>query len=95
MAVIGAPDNLNPSTSTLSDTELLMLFHRDPQRAWELFIEKYADPLFSYLHNLGFNYDQAMDRFVYICEKLCEQDFPEAENDSIRREQRRSDALAA
>lgn len=75
MAVIGAPDNLNSSTSTLSDTELLMLFHRDPQRAWELFIEKYADPLFSYLHNLGFNYDQAMDRFVYICEKLCEQDF--------------------
>jgi DNA-directed RNA polymerase specialized sigma24 family protein len=75
MKVIGAPDNLNPTTSTLSDTELLTLFHRDPQRAWELFIARYADVLFSYLNDLGFNYDQAMDRFVYICEKLSEQDF--------------------
>ncbi len=75
MKVIAAPDNSNANTSTISDTDLLTLFRCDPQQAWKLFIDRYADFIFSHLHTSGFNYDQAMDRFVYVCEKLCEQDF--------------------
>ncbi len=70
-----ALENASPIVSSLSDAELLTLFTDDPERAWKLFIDRYADIIFSYLHTLGFNYDQSMDRFVYVCEKLCEQDF--------------------
>ena len=58
-----------------ADEEIPALFHRDPELAWRIFIEKYADVIFATLQRLGFDYDEAMDRFVYICEKLCEQDF--------------------
>jgi RNA polymerase sigma factor (sigma-70 family) len=58
-----------------SDTELLALFRSRPQHAWKLFIERYADFIFTLLRRMGFDYDQAMDRFVYVCEKLCEHDF--------------------
>jgi RNA polymerase sigma factor (sigma-70 family) len=54
---------------------LLALFRHRPRHAWNLFIERYADFIFSLLRRMGFDYDQAMDRFVYVCEKLCEQDF--------------------
>ena len=59
----------------LSDTEVLRLFHEDAAGAWRLFIDRYADLMFAALRGMGFDYDQAMDRFVYICEKLCEDDF--------------------
>ncbi len=62
-------------TEGLSDTELLALFHHDPVAAWATFIERFADVIFSYLCHLGFDYDRAMEQFVYVCEKLCEQDF--------------------
>lgn len=59
----------------MPDAELLVLFHRDTARAWEVFIERYADLIFKSLQRMGFDYDRAMDRFVYICEKLVEKDF--------------------
>lgn len=57
------------------DSELLVLFQTNSAKAWRLFIDRYADGMFSLIRSLGFDYDQAMDRFTYICEKLCEKDF--------------------
>ncbi len=63
----------NPRESeSISDSELLPLFHQKPELAWRIFIDRYGDYLFSFLRSLGFDYDQAMDRFVYVCEKLSE-----------------------
>ncbi|MEZ5424653.1 MAG: sigma factor-like helix-turn-helix DNA-binding protein [Pyrinomonadaceae bacterium] len=59
----------------LSDDELLKLFRREPDRAWNLFIKRYADHIYTQIRSLGFDYDEAMDRFVYVCEKLSENDF--------------------
>jgi len=59
----------------LSDDDLLVQFHQDPQQAWQSFIDKYAALIFSLLGGMGFDYDGAMDRFVYLCEKLSEKDF--------------------
>ncbi len=56
------------------DAGLIELFARDTKRAWDLFIERYADAIFGQLRGMGFDYDDAMDRFVYICEKLAEDD---------------------
>jgi RNA polymerase sigma factor (sigma-70 family) len=58
-----------------SDSELLKLFQTEPERAWSLFIEKQADFIFGLLRRAGFDYDEAMNRFIYICEKLSEQNF--------------------
>jgi RNA polymerase sigma factor (sigma-70 family) len=63
------------STVAPSDSELLSLFQTNPPQAWRLFIDRYADPMFSLIRSLGFDYDQAMDRFAFVCEKLCEKDF--------------------
>lgn len=65
-----------PQASTVpSDSELLVLFQTNSPKAWRLFIDRYADGMFSLIRSLGFDYDQAMDRFTYVCEKLCEKDF--------------------
>lgn len=68
----GEPPRSKPS---LTDGELLTLFQEDPQRAWRLFIDRYANAIFSLIRNLGFDYDAAMDRFVFVCEKLSAKDF--------------------
>lgn len=59
----------------IRDSELLTLFQDEPQRAWSLFCEKYSDFIYTCLRRAGFDYDEAMERFVYVFEKLCEQDF--------------------
>lgn len=59
----------------ISDNELLKLFQQDASGGWHLFCEKYSDFIYTILRRSGFDYDEAMERFVYICEKLCEQDF--------------------
>lgn len=59
----------------VSDDALLLLFRDDPQRAWDLFLRRYADPIFRHIQRLGFDYDDAMDRFTYVCEKLSEKNF--------------------
>jgi RNA polymerase sigma factor (sigma-70 family) len=64
------PENLN-----LSDSELLELFRQDAPTAWQHFCEKYSDFIYTILRRSGFDYDEAMERFVYVSEKLCEQDF--------------------
>jgi len=61
--------------NNLADSELLSLFQTEPHRAWTVFIDRYADTIFKTLQRTGFDYDQAMERFVYVCEKLCEQNF--------------------
>lgn len=55
-----------------SDPELLALFRSDPREAWRRFIDRYAHLILSTLRHLGFDYDESMDRFVYVCEKLSE-----------------------
>jgi RNA polymerase sigma factor (sigma-70 family) len=61
--------------SAITDAELLALFQRQPTEAWRLFIDRYADVIFALIRGLGFNYDEAMDRFVYVCEKLSEKNY--------------------
>lgn len=65
----------NAHKNDLTDTELLQLFGRDPERAWGLFCDKYSNLVFTTLRRTGFDYDEAMERFVYVFEKLCEQDY--------------------
>ncbi len=59
----------------VTDTDLLKLFQDNPQHAWSLFCDKYSDFIYTILRRAGFDYDEAMERFVYVFEKLCEQDF--------------------
>lgn len=65
-------DNAPRESGSLSDSELLPLFQQQTELAWRIFLDRYADYIFSLLRSLGFDYDQAMDRFVYVCEKLSE-----------------------
>ncbi len=64
-----------PKRPAPSDGELLELFQQQPNYAWRIFIDRYADLIYSIIRGLGFDYDQAMDRFVFVCEKLCEKHF--------------------
>ncbi len=75
MTLIPFPRRKKPSAEDFTDEELLSLFRSRPDDAWDVFIDRYADLILSCLGYLGFDHDQAMDRFVYICEKLCEQDY--------------------
>jgi DNA-directed RNA polymerase specialized sigma24 family protein len=65
----------NAESAALTDAELLALFQREPAEAWAHFIDRYADLIFALIRGLGFGYDEAMDRFVYVCEKLSEKDY--------------------
>lgn len=67
--------NNPPGSRTISDTVLLDLFQQEPIRAWNLFCEKHSDFIYTILRRMGFDYDEAMERFVYVFEKLCEDDF--------------------
>ena len=75
LALIRFLRRVKPSAGGGTDEELLSLFRSDPDRAWDLFIDRYADVILSCLDRLGFDHDQAMDRFVYVCEKLAEADY--------------------
>jgi RNA polymerase sigma factor (sigma-70 family) len=65
----------SPEKQNLSDTKLLALFEENSIQAWHIFCEKHSDFIYSVLRRMGFDYDGAMERFVYVCEKLCEEDF--------------------
>ncbi len=69
------PEKQLRSDPSLTDSELLTLFHKNPQLAWRLFIDRHANAIFSLIRSLGFDYDSAMDRFVFVCEKLSAKDF--------------------
>lgn len=60
------------ATERATDTELIELFRNDGDRAWNLFLDRHADFILSVLRHLGFDHDEAMDRFVFVCEKLAE-----------------------
>ena len=55
-----------------ADAGLLELIRRDPHSGWASFLERYADDLLGWIHQLGFDGDEAMDRFVFVCEKLAD-----------------------
>lgn len=57
------------------DRELIALFATDPERAWDLFLARYAEFVLGELRRLGFDYDEALDRFVFVCEKLADKGF--------------------
>ena len=63
------------SRENITDEDLLSLFEQEDKLAWELFCEKYADFIYTFLRRTGFDYDDAMERFVFVCEKLREKDF--------------------
>jgi DNA-directed RNA polymerase specialized sigma subunit len=67
--------NKSPQGQKIKDTELLKLFQQEPALAWNSFCEKYSDFIYTVLRQSGFDYDEAMERFVYVFEKLCEDDF--------------------
>lgn len=54
------------------DRELLKELRADPHRGWSSFLDRYAQDLLAWIRQLGFDGDEAMDRFVYVCEKLAE-----------------------
>lgn len=54
------------------DRRLLERLRSDPERAWHEFLDRHAATILDHLRRLGFEGDQAMERFVYVCEKLAE-----------------------
>lgn len=75
MAAIELVRRTQAAPGKWTDEELLALFDTDPERAWDEFLDRYAGLVLAILRHLGFDHDEAMDRFVYVCEKLCEQKF--------------------
>lgn len=59
----------------VSDAALLALLAERPAEAWQLFLDRHADFVLTELHRLGLGRDAALDGFVYVCEKLAEDDF--------------------
>ncbi len=59
----------------IDDADLLSLFQQDELRAWRQFCEKYSDFIYTILRRTGFDHDDTMDRFVYVFEKLTEDNF--------------------
>jgi RNA polymerase sigma factor (sigma-70 family) len=71
-------DNMTPSPplqDDVSDSELVSLFAESPERAWLLFLERYSGLILSIVRGIGCQRDEAMDRFVYVCDKLREDGF--------------------
>jgi RNA polymerase sigma factor (sigma-70 family) len=62
-------------TERPGDGELLELFEKRPLEAWDLFLERYAGRILGLLRRQGFDHDEAMDRFVHVCEALSESAF--------------------
>ena len=54
------------------DQALLEELRADPRRGWQSFLDRYAQDLLAWIRQLGFDGDEAMDRFVYVCEKLAD-----------------------
>ncbi len=63
------------TTPPISDDALLELFRRRPRRAWKIFLDRYAERMLGQLRGLGFDRDEAMDRFVFVCERLARNRF--------------------
>lgn len=60
--------------SGVDDADLLAQLRRDPAHGWRLFLDRYSGLLLAMIRDVGFDHDEAMDRFVYVCEKLSEED---------------------
>src|SRR5262245_20559630 len=59
----------------MGDAELLELLRCDPRRGWPLFIKRYTPILFRLIRRGGLSrYDDVMDVYVQVCERLAESD---------------------
>ncbi len=65
-----AGENSKSSPTDQPDRELLDILRRDPAAGWPAFLDRYSAQMLGWLHDLGFQGDDAMDSFVYVCEKL-------------------------
>ena len=54
------------------DRQLIAEIREDPHRGWSSFLDRYAQDLLVWIRHLGFDGDEAMDRFVFVCEILAE-----------------------
>ncbi len=63
-----------PVGKVITDEELIELLRRDTSAAWTIFIERFSDHVFTQLRRMGFDHDDAMERFVYVFERLSEDD---------------------
>jgi RNA polymerase sigma factor (sigma-70 family) len=59
----------------LDDKSLLALFSSAPERAWQLFLDRYSGFLLKELRRDAVGYDAAMDVFVHVCERLAADSF--------------------
>ncbi|MEM7586298.1 MAG: sigma-70 family RNA polymerase sigma factor [Acidobacteriota bacterium] len=59
----------------LTDDDLLEAFRRHDPRSWNLFLTRYAGRIIGQLRALGLDRDDAMDCFVFVCERLAEDQF--------------------
>ncbi len=71
----GPPWSTMMLNRTLSDDALLKLFRRRPDRAWRIFLDRYSGRIIGQLRALGLDRDEAMDGFVFVCERLAEDGF--------------------
>lgn len=62
-------------TASAMDEDFLGVLRVHPQRGWQRFIERYADCILFEFRKLGLDRDRSMDGFVYVLEKLSENDY--------------------
>ncbi len=60
--------------------KVLLQLKRDPASGWDDFVKEFSDFVYSEIRRLGFDYDESMDRFVYVFEKLREKDYRRLRN---------------
>lgn len=59
---------------TRDDRDLFELLKHDAEAFWKTFLDRYSNFLFYQVRRFGFDYDEAMERFVYVLERLAEND---------------------
>lgn len=53
-----------------TDEELIALLHNDTKQGWILFLEQYSNTILRTIRQFSFDYDECMEIYVYVCEKL-------------------------
>ncbi|MEM8964590.1 MAG: sigma-70 family RNA polymerase sigma factor, partial [Acidobacteriota bacterium] len=65
----------DPRSEPAHDRALLDRFTHDAEGAWRLFLDRHASYVLGVLRGLGLDRDEAMDGFVYVCERLVADDY--------------------
>jgi len=50
----------------------LRLLHKNQKKGWTLFLEQYSQDILQTIRRCCFDYDECMEIYVYVCEKLSE-----------------------